>query len=166
MEPDQINILALTVLRDLQEIDHTEETRLSRQLRGNVRKTDRLDGIHFDLSFFHRVSGAYSDMWTGPDPDTARDFSAPNSLPQPLGEHHQAILDRLRRAYRNVRAPASLVVHLNDTVNLVIGSYQSDSLVDTGSRLSLRLLQLRTRGEHFGPGTYPMRTPECSGSIP
>jgi hypothetical protein len=94
MEPDQINILALTVLRHLQKIDHTKETRFSSQLWGNVRKADRLDGIHFDLSFFHRVSGAHSDMWAGPDPDTACDFSAPNSFPKSLGEHHQHILDR------------------------------------------------------------------------
>ena len=80
MEPDQINILTLAVLGDLEEINHTVETRLSCQLWCDIRKTDRHDRIHFDRTFVHAVTCANFDMRTRPYSDTASDFSATNSL--------------------------------------------------------------------------------------
>jgi len=38
------------VLRDLQQIDNPQKTRLSRQLWCDIREADRFDGIDFDLS--------------------------------------------------------------------------------------------------------------------
>jgi len=76
------------VLRDLEQIDYTQESRLSRQLWSDIRKTDRLYGIHFDLPFLHTVSVTHFDMGTLPDSDAARDFSATNSLAKTLGEDH------------------------------------------------------------------------------
>ena len=107
MEPDQINILALTVLRHLQKIDDTKETRFPRQLWGNIRKTDRLDGINLDFALFHCVSGTDLDMWAGPDPDSASNFSPSNSLAKTPGEYHEEILDQQGTAVwlgRNVAA--------------------------------------------------------------
>src|SRR5216684_4257775 len=78
VEPDQINILALAVLRDLEEVDHTVETRLSRQLWSDIRKTDRQDRIHFDLTLFHGVADADRHAGTHPYSHAARDFSATN----------------------------------------------------------------------------------------
>jgi hypothetical protein len=88
MEPDQINILARTVLCNLEKIDNAEEPRLPRQLRRDIRKTDRLNGIHFDFTFFHPVSPSGFDMRTLPDSNAARDFPAPNSFPKSLRKHH------------------------------------------------------------------------------
>ena len=96
MEPDQIDILAFTVLRGLEQIDNTQETRLSRQLWGDVQKTDRLNGIHFDLAFVHTVPGARGDVGASPDSDAASDFSATNSITKTLGEDHN---ESLRWAY-------------------------------------------------------------------
>src|SRR6266850_6957608 len=92
VEPNQIDILAFTVLRDLEQIDHTQETRLSRQFWSDIRKTDRRDRIHLDLTFFHTIPGANLHVGTRPYPDTASDFSASNSLAKTLAEHHEESL--------------------------------------------------------------------------
>jgi hypothetical protein len=76
------------MLRDLQQIDDPQETRLARQRWSDIRKTDRLDRIHFDLSFFHAVPGAGFDMGTRPYSDAASDFSATNPVAKTLCEHH------------------------------------------------------------------------------
>ena len=36
MEPDQINVLTFTVLRDFEEVEDAKETRLARQLRSDA----------------------------------------------------------------------------------------------------------------------------------
>lgn len=92
MEPNQIDILALTVLRDFKQIDDTKETRLSRQLWSNFKKPDRLDRIHLDLTFVHSVPDAYFDMRASPDSDAASDFSETNSIAKTFGEHHKKSL--------------------------------------------------------------------------
>ena len=80
MEPNQIDIFTFTVLRNLKQIDDTKETRFASQLWSDIRKTDRLDRIHFDRTFVHAVTCANFDMRTRPYSDTASDFSATNSL--------------------------------------------------------------------------------------
>jgi hypothetical protein len=80
VEPNQIDIFTLTVLRNLEQIDDTKETRFASQLWSDIRKTDRLDRIHFDRTFLHAVPDAHFDMRTRPYSDTASDFSATNSL--------------------------------------------------------------------------------------
>ncbi len=92
VEPYQINILAFAVLGDLKQIDDTQESRLPRQLRRNIRETDRRDGIHFDLTFFHSVSVACFDVGTRPYSDAASDFSATDALAETLGEDHDESL--------------------------------------------------------------------------
>ena len=89
MEPDQIDILAFAVLRDLEKVDHAFETRLSRQLWSDVRETDRQDRIHLDLTFFHAIADAFLDAGIHPYSDAAGNFSATNSLAQTLGEDHE-----------------------------------------------------------------------------
>jgi hypothetical protein len=97
VEPNQIDILALAVLRNFEQVDDAEETRLARQLRSDIRKTNRLDRIDLDLTFFHGVTDAHFDVGTHPYPDTAGDFSATNSFAKPLGEHHEASLPARKR---------------------------------------------------------------------
>ena len=94
MEPDQIDVLALTVFRDLQEIEDAEETGFARQLRSDIRETDRFDRIHFDLALVHTVPSTDFDVGTHPYPDAAGDFSATNSLAQAPGESHDKSLAR------------------------------------------------------------------------
>ena len=108
MEANQINILASTMLRDLEQVDDSQESGLARQCGSDIRKADRRDGIHFDLTFFHTIAVARFDVRTRPYSDTASDISTPNSLAKPLGEYHEeslhsaamAILQRGRRGRR------------------------------------------------------------------
>ena len=82
------------MLRDLEQIDDTQETRLARQLWSDIREADRLDRIYLDLTFFHTVPGTDFDVGTHPYSDTASDFSATDSLAKTLGEYHNESLHR------------------------------------------------------------------------
>src|SRR5580692_8357619 len=88
MEANEVDLFTRAVLGDLEEVHHTEEARLARQLRGNVRITDRGDGIDFDFAFLHAVPVAHLYVRTLPNPDAASDLSAADSLAQSLGEYH------------------------------------------------------------------------------
>ena len=80
MEPNQIDVLTFAVLCNLEQVDDAEESRFSSQLWRDIRKTDRRDRIHLNLTFFHAVTGADFDVGPRPDSDAASDFSAPNSV--------------------------------------------------------------------------------------
>lgn len=80
MESDEINIVAFTMLGDLEQVDQPEESRLSCQLWSDLLKTDWLYRVHLDLAFFHSVTRTNSDVLTRPDSDAARDFSTSNPL--------------------------------------------------------------------------------------
>src|SRR5580658_7022811 len=67
VESNQVNIVASTVLRHLQEIQDAKKPRLARELGRDVREPDRLDRIHLDRTLSHRVSPAYFDVGTRPD---------------------------------------------------------------------------------------------------
>jgi hypothetical protein len=92
VEPDQINILASAMFRDLKQVQNAKKSRLPRQFRSNIWKSYRLNRIDFNLAFLHTVSRAYSDVGTYPDSHTASDFSATYSLAKPFSEHHEESL--------------------------------------------------------------------------
>ena len=92
MEPDQIDILAFSVLRNFEEIEHAEETRCARQLWSDIYETDLLDRINLDFTLFHSIPPAHLDVRTLPYSDAASDFAAPNSVAEALGEDHRASL--------------------------------------------------------------------------
>ena len=83
------------MLGHFEEIDEAQETGLSSQLRRNVGKTDGLDGVDFDLAFFHAVTRAGFDVRAGPEADTASDLAAADALAEALGELHEQRLHRL-----------------------------------------------------------------------
>src|SRR5215472_12401075 len=62
VKADQVDVPASTVVSHLEEIQNAKKPRLLRQLGSNVGKTDGLDGVHFDLAFFHPVPPAYPHM--------------------------------------------------------------------------------------------------------
>ena len=92
MESNQIDVVAATVFRDLEELDHILETRTSRQVWGDLGQTDRPNRIHFDLTLIHAVAPASLDVGTCPYSDTASDGASSHSFSEPLGEDHAASL--------------------------------------------------------------------------
>ena len=78
MEANQVNVFAFTMLRDLEKVQHAEEPGSLCQSRSDVRKSDGLDGIDYDLAFIHRISATDFDMRMHPNPHTAGYFSAPD----------------------------------------------------------------------------------------
>lgn len=110
VESDEIDLLPPTVLRDLEEVDHTLETRRSSELGSDIRETDRQDRIHLDLTLFHPVAVADLDVGTQPYPDAASDVAATNSVTQALGEYH---LESLLPAHERRNVSIAPVGHRN-----------------------------------------------------
>ena len=99
MKSDQVDVVARTMLRYLEQIDHTQETGFNRQLMSNVEKRDLLNGIDLDFTFLHAVTPAHRDFRPHPDANAAGDGSAPYTLPKTLGENHGEMVV-LRRHHR------------------------------------------------------------------
>ena len=91
MEPDQIDVLASTMLRDFEEIQDSKETRLAGQFRSDIREADLRDRIDFDLTLVHTVPRAHLDVWTHPYPDAASNFPSANPFAQALGKNHEKV---------------------------------------------------------------------------
>jgi hypothetical protein len=92
VETNQKNVSAFAVVRDLEQIDDAEETRLSRQLRCNIWKADRLDGVHFNVTFLHGIPAAHFNVRAGPDSDATRNLSTTDALSEALGKYHEESL--------------------------------------------------------------------------
>ena len=101
-EFDQKDTLALSVLRDLQEVEHAKEARRDRQLWSDVRETDRLDRINLDLTLFHLIPRAHLDVRTHPYPDAARDFPSTYSVAQSSREDQAVVRRRFCAARKDV----------------------------------------------------------------
>jgi hypothetical protein len=80
MESDQVDFLARAMFGDFEEIDQAQESGLSGKLRGDFLNTDLLNGIDFDVAFFHAVSVAGFDVRKLPDADAAGDFAGADSF--------------------------------------------------------------------------------------
>lgn len=95
VEPDQVDILAFTVPRDLQQIADPEEAGLARELRRNLCKFDGLDGVDFYLAFVHPVAATGLDVGTSPDPNAAGNVSPADSFAQAFREDHGESLHQI-----------------------------------------------------------------------
>lgn len=103
MKSDQVDILASAVFRNLEQVYQTVEAGLTRELRGNMRKPDGLNGIDFDLAFVHRIAAADPDARTHPDANAAGDVAAPHAVAKTFREDHRGILQRVQQRHRSVR---------------------------------------------------------------
>jgi len=90
VETDQIDIFPGAVFGNLKKIQHSEKTGGLRQRRGDIRETYRLDGVDFDFALVvHAIAVTHFDMWIQPEPNTAGDFPAANSITQSPREDHR-----------------------------------------------------------------------------
>jgi hypothetical protein len=90
VESDQVNVLPFAVLRDLEQVEDSEKSRLASKVRSDVGKSYRFDRVYFDLALFHPVTCAHSYMGPHPDAHAAGDLSATNTFTQPSGKHHRS----------------------------------------------------------------------------
>ena len=88
MKPDQVDVIARTMLRYLEQIDHAQETGFKRQLMSDIVQRDLLDGIDLNFTVLHAVTVAHLDLRTHPDANAAGDGPAPYTLPKTLRENH------------------------------------------------------------------------------
>src|SRR5437660_7222802 len=105
MEPDQVHVRAGTMLRGLEQVLHAVETRLPRQVIGDVADLDRYDRVHHDTSIVHGVTAARLDLGALPDPDAASDPPTPDALTKPFAEHHVLTASRSRPKLADDRRP-------------------------------------------------------------
>jgi hypothetical protein len=61
MKPYQIDLFPFSMLGDLEEIDNPEESRLTCQLRSDIRESNYLDRIHLDFTLIHAISTSHTD---------------------------------------------------------------------------------------------------------
>ena len=120
MKSDQVDILASAVFRNLEQVDQTVEAGLTRELRGDIRKPNGLNGIDFDLAFVHRIAAADPDARTHPDANAAGDVAAPHAVAKTFREDHRGILQRVqqRRRFavrRNLSPGATIMEHNSAT---------------------------------------------------
>ena len=88
MEADQVDILAFAVPRDLQQIGESKETGFSCEIRRNLRKLDRLNGVDLDLAFVHAVTGPNPYARKTPNANAADNLSPTDSFAKTFGEDH------------------------------------------------------------------------------
>jgi hypothetical protein len=90
VETDQIDILPLAVLCDFEQIENAEESGSASERRRDVGQADGVDGVDFDLTFFHPVPRADANARMHPDADRAGDFAAADAFAEAFGEKHGA----------------------------------------------------------------------------
>src|SRR5687767_7239808 len=88
VEPNQVHLVTTAVVRDLKQVLRCAETRFLRQIVGDIRKSNRRDGVHHDVPLIHLVAPANLYMATLPNPHTALDSPTPNAFAKLLREYH------------------------------------------------------------------------------
>ena len=88
MKANQIDVLALAMLGNLEQIDQAEETGFSRQRGSDIREADGRDGIDLNLTFLHSVAAADFHTRVLPESHAAGDFSLADALAKAFVERH------------------------------------------------------------------------------
>jgi hypothetical protein len=101
---NQIDFIAPAVFCDFEQIEHAQETRLSRQFRSDIGKPDRGDRLDLYFSVSHTIASPFFDMGPHPNPDAAGYIPPNNSFAEALCEDDQAS-PFLTRAAKHRRRP-------------------------------------------------------------
>ena len=94
MEVNQVDLLSPAVFGYFEQVQDSQKAGGASQLWSDVGQADGLDGVYFDLAFFHGVTLADADVRAGPEADGAGDFAAADAIAQALGEDHGESLRR------------------------------------------------------------------------
>ena len=90
MEADEVDVVTAAVFCDFEEVENSEEAGSASEMRSDVGKADGLDGVDFDLAFFHAIALAHGDARARPDADADGDLTAANASAETLREYHGA----------------------------------------------------------------------------
>ena len=101
MEPNQVDVVTAAVLRCLEQVIYTAETRFAREVVSNVGDTNRDDRIHHDLALVHPVATTRLHVRPRPDTDAAPNPPAPNSFAKAFTEDHD---ERFHLSCKAIRA--------------------------------------------------------------
>ena len=104
MEADEVDLVTAAVFGDFEQIEDAEKSGGAGKLRRNVGQADGIDGLDFDVAFFHRVTSSDFDAWNFPNADAKGYFAAADSIAEAFGEHHGRSLRELSRSFRCVGA--------------------------------------------------------------
>jgi hypothetical protein len=88
VEPDEVDILAFTVARDLQQIGDAEESGLACEFRRDLRYLNGFHGVDLDLAFVHTIAPADLNVGTSPDPNAAGNLPPADCFAKAFREDH------------------------------------------------------------------------------
>jgi hypothetical protein len=104
VESHQVHVLAPSVLRDLEQINHSLEPRRTRDGRRDIGEANGDDRFHLDMAFAHPIASAKRHPRTQPDAHAAGDLAASHPFAQALREEH---CNLTTAAFRRLRGNAT-----------------------------------------------------------
>ena len=107
MEADEVDVFPGAVFGDFEEVEDTKESGCAGELRGDVGEADELNGVDFDLAFFHAVTRAGFHVGAGPEPDATGNLAAANALAEAFSEFHEELLYFRRSVHTSVNASST-----------------------------------------------------------
>jgi len=108
VEADEVDLVAAAMFSDFEQIEDAEEAGGAGELGRDVGQADGLDGIDFDVAFFHGIAAADLDAGILPDADAHGDVAAANPVAKALGEQHGREFTRRPPWRSGVRIGASI----------------------------------------------------------
>ena len=108
MKTNQIDVVAFTMFRHLEQVEHAQEARLARQRWSNIGKPDQGDRIDLDLTLSHSITLAFFYVGAHPNSDAAGYVPSNDFFAKALCENHHAD-PFLVHVYRGDMIPILLV---------------------------------------------------------
>lgn len=88
MEADEIDILARSMLRDIEQVLDAAKAASACEGGREIVQRDRIDRVDLDRAFFHAVPLPHRDPRPVPDADCGRDGTRPHAVAEVFDELH------------------------------------------------------------------------------
>jgi len=88
MEPNQVDLVAAAVSRDLQQIIHALEPRFTSEIVCDVGNGNLRNRFDDDVALVHPVTTTHLYVGTRPDANAASNSPVPDSFAKVFGENH------------------------------------------------------------------------------
>jgi hypothetical protein len=90
VKANKVNQFTFPMPGDFEQVEYSEEARLTRQCGSDVGKSNQLDGIDLNLAVLYRISGTHAHALTGPKANGACDLSIADAIAKPFTKDHIA----------------------------------------------------------------------------